>query len=992
MTSAISPRRSNPPAKFSFLSGIHPDLDDALCETDFKSSFESLEEMDNIMRNTHNGIDTDRPHFSRQSTHSRLESLSFSSKPREITCNSLNETMESIPFSIDGMEKAKRKLKSQATRIRDLEEELERVASNSSVMTTNTNDSRIYKVLSPEERLKAHKERKKAENQHREVSGKWDSPPPLQKQSISSKVKRNDEFVDRLSADPQERKRQDEVKRRVQRAKQKYRRSSSGRQEKERDPSPLVRRMSVEEEIRTSLKKKKKSTDKSKRVSRNSREDLMKRLNMSVDERRGGKEEEHTLSAAKRASRQYRPKSAQSQNSENSDSSQEDIIIQKTTNKRDQYHREDSCQTCGSRQDCEEDTDNPGVFYCGGCWEDYENDSVESLDQDFQEDYDDEGDEEASVQNRPSQPQHSELGDAQIEQDRQDRNDGDYLWVVHDNPKLGDRLLSSGKNKMSCFLETKDPRHKNCVRIIHGTIEYSGPVPRKGEKGSRVKKGSDRGAECMRLCDVNGYVIHHDKVETRLSQNESVYEFHLDQNKAIRLTGHSAQLSPQDFFCDCVGSVDVILDPQCSSGSWYPFREASSGSRKIAPQFRSKGVGYIRLGDDMGRNGLAFLSSDNCRSFFTDVAREEEDDSNRAMLKSVSSFSSKPSYNSKPPRKDNSAPPRNKNSARSFQTSQKKKPSSRSTSTVSSHRSKVQVFESDDDDDDDDNDEDDDDSSIDSCNSDKRSKGAGEVLKELQNIEASKDMKWKDKADLLMQLGKAVSRPEEKHCCEGALNYIQDVISAKNVNIHVLRSALLVVEKVGHALEEELPNNIAWRTIMIEILKLLKNKQCGGGAREILQKLHGKAYTLSNSLTAISHVLGIGKVSSQRKLGAWKGHGTPQSNKPPMKANNVEIVEWLAVTTEAERTFKENWSPMDEKELSLLASFFMSHESHRDARCRKNALDGLLHTMLYGVDVLDMKFEQVQSLSIELKTSKPRSWTRLMKSLNMVLKMKRKKR
>ena len=111
-----------------------------------------------------------------------------------------------------------------------------------------------------------------------------------------------------------------------------------------------------------------------------------------------------------------------------------------------------------------------------------------------------------------------------------------------------------------------------------------------------------------------------------------------------------------------------------------------------------------------------------------------------------------------------------------------------------------------------------------------------------------------------------------------------------------------------------------------------------------------------------------------------------------MKANNVEIVEWLAVTTEAERTFKENWSPMDEKELSLLASFFMSHESHRDARCRKNALDGLLHTMLYGVDVLDMKFEQVQSLSIELKTSKPRSWTRLMKSLNMVLKMKRKKR
>jgi len=31
-----------------------------------------------------------------------------------------------------------------------------------------------------------------------------------------------------------------------------------------------------------------------------------------------------------------------------------------------------NCETCGSSTGCEEDTDNPGVFYCGNCWEEYE--------------------------------------------------------------------------------------------------------------------------------------------------------------------------------------------------------------------------------------------------------------------------------------------------------------------------------------------------------------------------------------------------------------------------------------------------------------------------------------------------------------------------------------------------------------------------------------------------------------------------------------------
>ena len=44
--------------------------------------------------------------------------------------------------------------------------------------------------------------------------------------------------------------------------------------------------------------------------------------------------------------------------------------------------------------------------------------------------------------------------------------------------------------------------------------------------------------------------------------------------------------------------------------------------RKLAPQFRSAGIGYIRLGDDMSRNGLAFVSCDGS-SFISDAGGAE---------------------------------------------------------------------------------------------------------------------------------------------------------------------------------------------------------------------------------------------------------------------------------------------------------------------------------------------------------------------------------
>ena len=960
--------RSGPPAKFAFLSGIHPDLDDALCEADCNSlsyheeinrplsrrstgrhsnaSLKSSQYYDEeIQQHQHNRKGTSSSNRVHDTRYESSQSVVSSSRPTEIRCN-LNESIDSLPFSVDGMEQAKRKLKSQAARIRDLEETLQRKMSLGSIDNTGSTDR---KILSPGERLEAHKERKKLENKHKEQSGRWAAPAPAKRKSISIKVKRRDDFVDRLAADPTERKRHDEVKRRISRSMRKFNGSAPDHDENDSmgsSSSPLVRRLSLEEELQSLSTKKKKQEKGTK--SRKGRESLKRRLNMGVDERRDiERNENDVLDAARRVSRNR-------QHSISVDSSDEMSREYKAPRAKegtnDELHHSRfsqpathaiRCQTCGSTRDCEEDADDPNIYYCSLCWDEYETES--NLDEGFEEE-----EEESHTDSAPLSPGAFDQA----------------LWIVHDNPNLASRLVCSGPKKMSCLVETKDPRIKNCVRIMHGTIDYSGPVVHSGGRIMRNIEETDRGAECIRLSNMWGFIIHHDKIQTKLSQNKSVHQFQLDRSDALQLTGANAQMTVQDFFKGCVAAVDVILDPQCSAGGWYPIREAN-GSRKIAPQFRSQGIGYIRLGDDMGQHGQAFMSNDCCKTFLFNESVEREG-LNSDLLKTVSSFSSKRSSRS--------------HSSRGQSIQRKQRTSRPDTTTAKSSVHEVLSEE-----------DDDDDSSISSGSSESETIDAGEVLKDLQNMEGSKGAKWKEKADLLIKLGKAVSKPEGRSWCEGALNLIQDIISSKNVNIHVLRSALLVVDKVGQVLEDELPNHIAWRTIMIELLKLLKNKQCGGGVRDILQKLHGKCYTLANSLTAISHVLGMGKTTlsaSHRKINVKKSNAKANARpaQTPSKANNVEVIEWLAVTTEAERSLGKIDPAMDESELELLATFFLSYESHRDARCRKNALDGLLHAMLYGVDVLGMGAEEVQSLCVELKTSKPKSWTRLMKSLNMAVK------
>ena len=186
------------------------------------------------------------------------------------------------------------------------------------------------------------------------------------------------------------------------------------------------------------------------------------------------------------------------------------------------------------------------------------------------------------------------------------------LWILHFNPFLGDSLLKNGQ-RLKCWMETKDPDEKNKTRVMIGFLEYSGDLAHAKLEGIDKNAQTRIGSECIRMTDIKGYVLDYNEVEMRTRQ--SIEEVQLAPQHGIPLTGEDAVMSTKDFLQNCNDRIDVIFDPQ-STGDWFPFREADT-LRKIAPQFRSKGVGYMRLGDDMGKNGRAFISNDGCKSFFS---------------------------------------------------------------------------------------------------------------------------------------------------------------------------------------------------------------------------------------------------------------------------------------------------------------------------------------------------------------------------------------
>lgn len=864
--------------------------------------------------------------------------------------------------------------------------------------------------LTPEERLEAHRLRKLAESRHKEQEGKWERPQSLDDSRLPIKVRRNDDLVHRLSATATERKVLDNVQKNVLKYKQAcsggYASSFGDNEVKKgmkshgevgqkimertiRKHEESEKSSSSERNVITSKQKKKKKAKAQKTMSAADKHAaLMTRLSLSVKQRRKDANIPAEVKRALLGHQLEKPKwsmadafaySADIEFDDELDPLNASVKLHNKDEPNDKGHCVIRCQTCSSTENCEEDVDDPGTFYCQQCWEEFEGSLMtdphtsqpekplanEMIVQHNRRPLDSRSlpqqkrcprcMKEFSIGHRmcSSSPniycqrceneKSNDLVETSQKSARSSVNGskGNVLWIVHDNPKLGNKVTNLGKG-VKCWVETKDPFKNNCFRVLTGCIEYSGP--------SSVEAfdeyhhyGRIQGDQCFRVNNLAAFVINYDMVQTRLSKGGTIVEFHLGDDCRVKLS------SLKDFFSGCLGSVDVILDPQVSSGNWYPQREANAvGYTKVAPQFRSKGVGYLRLGDDMGKKGLAFLSDDGCRTFFLGPA-------------------------------ENSPQPK-KGTLNSTRVSLNKSLHARNKEFNGGTNPVLDTVEQYSEEEESDSDESDDEDSDDECSS----YNLDEILRILQDQETV--MKWSEKAKLVHRAG--VLFVKDYYNGGGAnanemLLIVQTFLASKNLNSSIVRNAVILMGRVGECIGKEMFSSASGKTLFLESLKLLKNKQLSGTIKETLAKLHGQCFTLSSMTGTIGQALGVGRSSSAKNT--KKILSTKNSSRADSTPNTVEVIEWLNVTIQAERTMVAPFPLLDENSLVTISGFLIGEVAHRDQRCRQNVFEGLANVIAYGIQKLGMKIDAALKLCYTLSQINPKAWKTVIEIMESIV-------
>jgi hypothetical protein len=215
-----------------------------------------------------------------------------------------------------------------------------------------------------------------------------------------------------------------------------------------------------------------------------------------------------------------------------------------------------------------------------------------------------------------------------------DLNGQSTLFIAHDNPQLGTSVAEISKesnNAMQILIECKEDRTNETIFIL-GKCVYSGENTNAGNKQSML-----RGSQCLLMTELravkgalNAFPVRH---KDGSDSSECIKELYLSFNDPKGYNNTAAASSSSNavkpivvdvtasslaaLLSNCSSRVDVMLKPITSSPDdprccWFPYYE---GARKMAPQFRSNAVGYLRLGNDMSMFGTSFLSADGGATF-----------------------------------------------------------------------------------------------------------------------------------------------------------------------------------------------------------------------------------------------------------------------------------------------------------------------------------------------------------------------------------------
>ena len=327
----------------------------------------------------------------------------------------------------------------------------------------------------------------------------------------------------------------------------------------------------------------------------------------------------------------------------------------------------------------------------------------------------------------------------------------------------------------------------------------------------------------------------------------------------------------------------------------------------MAPQFRSRGVGYIRLGDDMSRNGTAFLSTDAGVSFLDEGTYVVH--SRDGM---EPSFNGRGTFPGNLPRRTMSA-----GTAQGMKMSSTNGNNDPLAMTMTPHantsyaNSNTISIPTDTNRDE----------MIRSCLSALRGEGG-------TTSGSKEDLKWSDRQALLEELYSLLSVAPDTSSGASAISLLGDAISVvhecltRQKNPHVQRAATSCVRAIGESISVLTGNALAWRTLLAETIQLLRgaSKPVQEEARRTLSYLHSKfiiSLASMSSSSVLEDVFGPSTRSGSRSgsRGSSRGAGsgtptarvgsasktsprsntsTPSTPSSASSANVSKVVQWVA--------------------------------------------------------------------------------------------------
>ena len=406
-------------------------------------------------------------------------------------------------------------------------------------------------------------------------------------------------------------------------------------------------------------------------------------------------------------------------------------------------------------------------------------------------------------------------------------SDDVHLFIAHDNPQVGStvatRLRTEGS--MHVMIESKDSSGQICFLLA--SIVYSGPI----ENVEGVDLENPRGSQFIVCSKMTAIKADMKSLPTRIRGDilEVDFEYALSKGKHDVSSKKLIAL----FLSNCTARVEVILDPS-HTNMWYPYFE---GTRKMAPQFRSQGVGYIRLGDEMSNYGSAFLSLDAGLTYMdggaTSIVADKNYELSPSMIRTFPgglmqhsdevkeagelSFSSRSAASSQqlnltPTSEQKKAQERRRSrlTSSSFDTGNSPNEDGRSPQVLMSSTSAPCSFRR--------------------SNSYSLCKELEEVKEALQLL-GDPDFKWTERVESLRRLHTVMMNISGHggHSNDLPSALLIEILSAltqcvtKQKNPHVLRSAVCCIRVVGAFASNSPTCNVSWKSLLLETIHLLRS-------------------------------------------------------------------------------------------------------------------------------------------------------------------------